>query len=161
VTRRVLHCYHCASETGDRAMRLCMTGLAAAVALGALLPSCAGPTGVVLYGVGPDGAYPYQFPRVDPEQAAERTVEGAAIGAALGASLGAIVALNPAAGALIGTEIGAPLGAAVGYATTPPIPDYKPIAVPANAVIPGFYDRWPPGYHPPPLGSSVPPPPPS
>jgi len=145
-------------------MRLCMTGLGmtglAAVVLGTLLPGCAGPTGLVLYGVGPNGAYPYEFPRVDPEQAAERTVEGAAIGAALGASLGAIVAINPAAGALIGTEIGAPLGAAVGYATTPPIPDYKPIVVPASAVMPGFYDRWPPGYHAPPLGSGVPPPPP-
>ena len=140
-------------------MRLYMTGLAAAVALGIGLPGCAGPTGLVFYGVGPNGAYPYEFPRVDTEQAAERTVEGAAIGAALGASLGAIVAINPAAGALIGTEIGAPLGAAVGYATTPPIPDYKPIVVPASAVIPEFYDRWPPGYHPPPLGSSLPPPP--
>jgi len=141
-------------------MRLCMTGLAAAVALGTMLPGCAEPTALTLYGVGPNGAYPYTLPPVDREQAAERTIEGAAIGAALGASLGAIFAINPAAGALIGTEIGAPVGAAVGYATTPPIPNYKPIAVPASAAIPGFYDRWPPGAHAPPLGSGVPPPPP-
>jgi len=137
-----------------------MTGLAVAVALGTVLPGCTGPTGFVVYGIGPNGAYPYEFPRVDPAQAAERTVEGAAIGAALGASLGAIVAINPGAGALIGTAAGAPIGAAVAYATTPPLPDYKPIAVPASAVIPGFYDRWPPGQHPPPVGTLVPPPPP-
>ena len=141
-------------------MRLCMTGLAAVIAFGTVLSGCAGPTGLVVYGVGPNGAYSYEFPRVDREQAAERTVDGAAIGAALGASLGAIFAINPGAGALIGTEIGAPIGAAVAYATTPPLPDYKPIAVPVSAVIPGFYDRWPPGQHPPPVGSSVPPPPP-
>jgi Glycine zipper len=138
-------------------MRLCMTGM---VALGVVLCGCTGPTGFVLYGVGPNGAYPYEFPRVDMEQAAERTIEGAAIGAALGASVGAMVAINPAVGALIGTEVGAPIGAAVAYATTPPLPDYRPIVVPAGAVIPGFYDRWPPGQHPPPVGSSVPPPPP-
>ncbi len=115
-------------------MRLCMTGLAAAVALGTVLPGCTGPTGLVLYGVGPNGAYPYEFPRVDPEQAAERTIEGAAIGAALGASLGAIVAINPGVGALIGTEVGAPIGAAVAYATTPPLPDYKPIGI-ASAIM--------------------------
>src|SRR5207248_11448663 len=109
--------------------------------------------------VGPNGAYPYQPPRVDPEEAAERAVAGAAIGAALGTSIGAIVAINPAAGALIGTEVGAPLGAAIGYASTPPLPDYRPIAVPASAAIPGFYDTWPPGYHPPPVGSNTSPPP--
>src|SRR5690348_1878961 len=94
VTQGLAHCYHCAIETGDRGMRLCMTGLAAAVALGTMLPGCAGPTGVTLYGVGPNGAYPYSLPPVDREQAAERTIEGAAIGAALGASLGAIFAIN-------------------------------------------------------------------
>ena len=128
-------------------MRLCMTGM---VALGVVLCGC----------TGPDGAYPYASPRVDMEQAAERTIAGAAIGAALGASVGAMVAINPGVGALIGTEVGAPIGAAVAYATTPPLPDYKPIVVPASAVIPGFYDRWPPGQHPPPVGTSVPPPPP-
>ena len=57
-------------------MRLCMTGLAA-VALGTVFSGCAGPTGLVVYGVAPNGAYAYEFPRVDREQAAERTVEGA------------------------------------------------------------------------------------
>jgi hypothetical protein len=33
----------------------------------------------------------------------------------------------------------------------PPTPSYRPIAVPAEAVIPDFYDAWPPGYHSPPL----------
>jgi len=131
-------------------MRFCLTGRAVAVviALGPLLPGCTEP-------------YVLELSRVDPQEAAERSLQGAVLGAALGASLGAIVAINPGAGALIGTEIGAPVGAAIGYATTPPLPDYKPIAVPASAVIPGFYDRWPPGNHPPPLGSGVPPPPPS
>jgi hypothetical protein len=140
-------------------MRRCVTGLAAVIALGIVLPGCVAPTGLTFYGGGPNGAYPYQFPRIDEQEAAERAVEGAAVGAALGASVGATVAINPGLGALVGTEIGAPLGAAIGVATTPPLPDYKPIAVPASAVIPGYYDRWPPGYHAPPLGSWTPPPP--
>jgi hypothetical protein len=140
-------------------MRRCVTGLAAAIALGIVLPGCVAPTGLTFYGGGPNGAYPYQFPRIDEQEAAERAVEGAAVGAALGASVGATVAINPGLGALVGTEIGAPLGAAIGVATTPPLPDYKPIVVPASAVIPGYYDRWPPGYHAPPLGSWTPPPP--
>ena len=53
-------------------MRLCMTGLAAAVALGTMLPGCAEPTGFTLYGVGPNGAYPYHLPPVDREQAATK-----------------------------------------------------------------------------------------
>jgi hypothetical protein len=142
-------------------MRLRVTGLAAAIALGIGLPGCVAPTGPTSYAVGPNGPYPYQFPRVDAQQAAERAVEGAAIGAALGAGIGTTVGINPGLGAVVGVEIGAPLGAAIGVATTPPLPDYKPIAVPASAVIPGYYDRWPPGYHPPPLGSWTPPPPPS
>jgi|SRR5438067_3398736 len=141
-------------------MRLHVTGLVAAMAVGAGLAGCVAPTGLTFYGVGPNGAYPYEFPRVDTQEAAERAVEGAAIGAALGASVGATLAINPGLGALVGTEIGAPLGAAIGVATTTPLPDYKPIAVPASAVIPGYYDRWPPGYHAPPLGSWTPPPPP-
>ena len=143
-------------------MRFCVTGLAAAVALGMVLPGCVAPTGVAYPGTGPSATYyqPYQFPRIDAQEAAERAVEGAAIGAALGAGLGATVGINPGLGALVGTEIGAPLGAALGVASTPPLPDYKPIAVPASAVIPGYYDRWPPGYHAPPLGSWTPPPPP-
>lgn len=141
-------------------MRLRVTGLAAAIALSAVLSGCTAPSGLTFYGVGPNGAYPYRYPPLDPQEAAERGIAGAAAGAALGASIGAIVAINPGLGALVGTEIGAPLGAAIGVATTPPLPDYKPIAVPAATVIPGYYDRWPPGYHPPPLGSWTPPPPP-
>jgi len=141
-------------------MRLYLTGLAVAVALGVGLPGCVTPTGLTFYGTGPSGTYPYQFPRVDTQEAAERAVEGAAVGAALGAGIGATVGINPGLGALVGVEIGAPLGAAIGVATTTPLPDYKPIAVPASAVIPGYYDRWPPGYHAPPLGSWTPPPPP-
>ena len=140
-------------------MRFCLTGLAAVVALGIVVSGCTGPTGLVFYGVGPNGAYPYEFPRVDTQEAAERSLEGAALGAALGTSMGAMFAINPGVGALFGTAVGAPLGAAVGYATTPPLPDYKPIVVPASAVIPGYYDHWPPGYHAPPLGSITPPPP--
>ena len=34
------------------------------------------------------------------------------------------------------------------------------VSDPASAVIPGYYDRWPPGNHAPPLGSWTPPPPP-
>jgi len=139
-------------------MRRCVTGLTAVIALGAVLPGCAEPTGLTLYGIGPNGPHPYHYPRVDTQEAAERGLEGAALGAALGAGLGATVAINPGFGALIGTEIGAPLGAAIGVATTPPLPDYKPIVVPVAAVLPGYYDRWPPGYHAPPLGSWTPPP---
>ena len=141
-------------------MRLGVTGLAAAIAVGTMLPGCVGPAGQTLYIAAPNGPYVYRVPRLDPEEAAERGIAGAALGAALGASVGAIVAINPGLGALVGTEIGAPVGAAIGVATTPPLPDYKPIAVPATAVIPGYYDRWPPGVHAPPLGSWTPPPPP-
>jgi hypothetical protein len=142
-------------------MRLYVTGLAAAVALGIGLPGCVAPTELpFFYSANPNGDFPYQFPRIDAQEAAERAVEGAAVGAALGAGLGATIGINPGLGALVGTEIGAPLGAAIGVATAHPLPDYKPIAVPASAVIPQYYDRWPPGYHPPPLGSWTPPPPP-
>ncbi|TMK11946.1 MAG: hypothetical protein E6G72_07160 [Alphaproteobacteria bacterium] len=111
-------------------MRLYVTGLAAAVALGIGLPGCVAPTELpFFYSASPNG-------------------------------VGATIGINPGLGALVGTEIGAPLGAAIGVATTHPLPDYKPIAVPASAVIPQYYDRWPPGYHAPPLGSWTPPPPP-
>jgi len=40
--------------------------------------------------------------------------------------------------------------AAIGAATAMERPTYEPIAVPPEAVIPGFYDTWPPGYHRPP-----------
>jgi len=142
-------------------MRLWMTGLAAAVALGIGLPGCVAPDELpFFYSANPKRDYPYQPPRIDAQEAAERAVEGAAVGAALGAGLGATIGINPGLGALVGTEIGAPLGAAIGVATTHPLPDYQPIAVPASAVIPGYYDRWPPGNHAPPLGSWTPPPPP-
>jgi hypothetical protein len=137
-----------------------MTGLAVAVTLGVALPGCVAPTELTFYGVGPNGAYPYQFPRLDPQEAAERAVAGAAAGALIGAGLGATVAIDAGLGSVIGAEVGAPLGAAIGIATTTPLPDYKPIPVPVSAVIPGYYDRWPPGYHAPPLGSWTPPPPP-
>jgi hypothetical protein len=95
---------------------------------------------------------------VDPQDAAGRAVEGAVLGATLGAALGSIFAINPAIGATVGTEAGGALGAAVGIATAQPLPSYKPIAIPAEAVIPGFYDTWPPGNVPPPTGSLAPPP---
>jgi hypothetical protein len=71
---------------------------------------------------------------VDPEDASERAVAGATLGAGLGAGLGATFAI----------------GGAVGLMTSPPAPTYKPIAVPTEAVIPNFYDAWPPAYHTPP-----------
>ena len=74
---------------------------------------------------------------------------------ALGAGLGATLAINPAIGAVVGAESGATIGAAIGVATSPPPPTYKPIAVPAEAVIPSYYDGWPPGYHPPPTNSET------
>jgi hypothetical protein len=96
------------------------------------------------------GCTPYVQTSVDPEQATERAATGAVLGAALGTGLGAISAIDPAVGVVIGVESGAAVGAAIGVMTTPPIPEYKPIAVPAEAVIPNFYDNWPPGYYRPP-----------
>lgn len=96
--------------------------------------------------------------RVDPQEAAERAVIGAAAGTALGTGLGASFAINPAIGAVVGAESGAAIGAAIGVATAQPLPDYRPIAVPATAT-PGFYDAWPPGYHTLPVAARVPPPP--
>jgi hypothetical protein len=99
--------------------------------------------------------------RVDPEQAAERALVGGVVGGLLGAGVGAIAAAgNPAFGAVIGGPAGTVIGSAIGIATTPPLPDYTPVAVPAAPVIPGFYDTWPPGYRSPPAGTRVPPPPP-
>jgi len=96
--------------------------------------------------------------RVDPVDAAERTVVGAALGTALGTGIGASFAINPAIGAVVGAESGATIGAAIGAATAQPLPDYAPIAIPTAAIIPDFYDTWPPGYHPPPVASQTPPP---
>jgi ABC-type enterobactin transport system permease subunit len=96
------------------------------------------------------GCAPYAQTSIDPEQATERAVTGAVLGAALGTGIGVTSAINPALGAVIGVESGAAVGAAIGVMTTPPIPEYKPIPVPAEAVIPDFYDNWPPGYYRPP-----------
>jgi hypothetical protein len=95
--------------------------------------------------------------RVDPEEAAERAIVGAALGAGLGAGLGTMASINPGIGTIAGAQIGAATGALIGVATTPPVPDYRPIAVP-TALIPSFYDTWPPGYRPPPIASQIPPP---
>jgi hypothetical protein len=111
-------------------MRLAALG-ALAVGLGAMLSACA----------------PYSPTQVDPEIAAERGAAGAVLGAALGAGLGATAAINPPLGAAIGAEAGAALGAAAGIMTTPPPPTYEPVALPADAAIPGYYDSWPPGYY--------------
>jgi hypothetical protein len=84
---------------------------------------------------------------VDPEDAAERALAGATLGGALGTGLGATFAINPSIGAIIGVETGATLGAAAGVITAAPVPTYHPMVIPAEAVIPGFYDGWPPGWH--------------
>ena len=96
---------------------------------------------------------------VDPQDAAERMVAGETLGAALGTGFGATFAINPAIGAVIGAETGAALGAFTGIVTAAPVPAYHPVAVPAQAVIPHFYDGWPPGYHAPPGNSETQPPP--
>jgi hypothetical protein len=96
---------------------------------------------------------------IDPQDAAGRAVEGAVLGATLGAAVGAMFAINPGIGATVGTEAGGALGAAVGIATAEPLPSYKPVAIPAAAVIPSYYDAWPPGNLAPPAGTLAPPPP--
>ena len=121
------------------------------IGLAAALSGC-----VEVYGPGP-----FVVARVDPTDAAERALIGAALGTALGTGIGASFAINPAIGAVIGAESGAAIGAALGAATAEPLPDYAPIAVPTVAIIPGFYDTWPPGYRPPPVTSQTPPPRPS
>ena len=124
-----------------------------AVALVGLLAALTGC--VEAYGPGPSGL---ALARVDPQEAAERAVVGAAAGTALGTGIGAAFAINPAIGAVVGAESGAAIGAAIGVLTAQPLPDYRPIAIPAAFVIPGFYDTWPPGYHAPPITSQTPPP---
>jgi len=96
--------------------------------------------------------------RVDPEEAAERAVVGAALGAGLGTAVGTAFSINTGIGSVVGAEVGALLGAELGVVTTPPVPTYRPITPPETAMIPGFYDAWPPGYRPPPVGSQTPPP---
>ena len=102
---------------------------------------------------------PFTLARVDRQEAADRAVVGSVVGATLGAGIGAAFAINPGLGAAVGAGIGAPIGAVVGAATAQPLPDYKPIPIPTAAVIPDFYDTWPPGYDRPPVGAELPPPP--
>jgi hypothetical protein len=105
----------------------------------------------------PYAAPPY-VTAVDPEQATERAAAGAVLGSALGAGIGAAFTPNPPVGAMAGAEIGGGIGAALGVMTSAPPPTYKPIPVPTQAVIPGFYDNWPPGYHLPPTNTEARPP---
>src|SRR6266478_3983725 len=109
-------------------LRTALIGLAAA------LSGC-----VEVYGPAP---LDIGLSRVDPVDAGERAIVGAALGTALGTGIGATFAINPAIGAV----------------TAQPLPDYAPIAIPTAAIIPGFYDTWPPGFHPPPIASQTPPP---
>src|SRR6266571_3333571 len=102
----------------------------ALIGLAAALSGC-----VEVYGPAPPGI---ELSRVDPVDAGERAIIGAALGA------------------VIGAESGATIGAAIGAATAQPLPDYAPIAIPTAAIIPGFYDTWPPGFHPPPIASQTP-----
>jgi outer membrane lipoprotein SlyB len=102
---------------------------------------------------------PITLARVDQQDAADRAAVGSVVGATLGAGLGAAFALDPGLGATVGVEVGGPVGAIVGAATAQPLPDYQPIPVPTAAVIPDFYDTWPPGYDRPPVGTAAPPPP--
>ena len=131
-----------------RAMRAALVGFAGAVAAaaGGCVPVYSGTVEIV---------------RVDPEDAAERAAIGALVGATLGTGLGAIFAINPAIGAVVGVEAGAAIGAGIGAITAQPLPSYAPVVVPAEALIPGFYDAWPPGYHAPPIPAATPPPPPA
>jgi len=123
---------------------------AALIGLAAALAGCG-----ELNGTGP---LDFSVSRVDPVDAGERAIVGAAAGTALGTGIGATFAINPGVGAVVGAESGAAIGAAIGAATAQPLPAYAPIAIPTAAVIPGFYDTWPPGYHPPPIDSQTPPP---
>ena len=126
------------------------------VVRGALIGIAAALSGCVeAYGPAP---FTIGLARVDPQDAAERAVIGSVLGAALGTGLGAAVAINPAVGAVIGVESGAAIGAAIGAATAQPLPSYAPIATPSAALIPSFYDTWPPGYRPLPIASQTPPP---
>lgn len=95
---------------------------------------------------------------VDPSDAARRAGAGALWGATLGSAIGATVAINPGLGASIGALSGALVGAASGAMTARPAIAYAPIPVPPGPVVPGFYDGWAPGSHPPPENDSTPPP---
>jgi len=72
-------------------MRLYVTGLAAAVALGIGLPGCVAPTELpFFYSASPNGDFPYQFPRIDAQEAA-----GAKIAPGTGAGTGIANATPP------------------------------------------------------------------
>ncbi len=120
-----------------------------------LIGLAAGLSGCVEGAYGPE---PITLSRVDPEDAAQRALIGGMLGATLGTGLGVSFALNPAMGGVIGIERGAAMGAAAGVITAQPLPAYAPIAVPQEAVIPGFFDTWPPGFRPPPIAEQTPPP---
>jgi len=133
-------------------MRLTVRGVAA-FGLAAALAGCVAPPG------GPAPAV--SLARVDPEDAAERMLVGSAAGAAVGSGLGAIFSINAGIGSIVGAEAGATIGAAIGAATAHPIPAYKAIPVPVAAVVPEFYDTWPPGYAGGPAATAQVPPPPN
>ena len=95
---------------------------------------------------------------VDPEDAAQGMAQGGIWGTALGTALGASFAINPAIGATMGAATGAALGIASGVISAQRAVSYETITPPGEAVMPGFYDGWAPGSHPPPLGVMAPPP---
>ncbi len=96
--------------------------------------------------------------RLDPEVAAERGAIGGLLGGLRGPGIGSAVAIDSAVGATIGGPAGFAAGAIIGIATADPLPSYGPVALPGDALVPGFYDSWPPGYYAPALGSRTPPP---
>lgn len=143
-------------------MRVWVARAATLLGVVAGLSGCVPPAPGTAAGPGPIpgiGGPIFTVARVDPEDAADRTIKGSILGAALGTGIGTTTAISASVGAIIGVETGAVVGAAIGAATAQPLPDYKPIAVPTAAVIPKFYDTWPPGYHMPPEAAQAPPPP--
>ncbi len=97
-------------------------------------------------------------PGPDPNDAMQKMAAGAVWGAGLGAGLGAAFAINPGIGAPMGAATGAAVGVLAGLLSAQQAVYYEPITPPTAAVIPGFYDSWAPGSHPPPLGAVAPPP---
>ncbi len=122
--------------------------------------------GVVLIGmaaalsacVAPDGSSAFSMARVDPDEAAERALIGSIAGTAAGVGIGTALSINPAIGAVVGAEAGATIGAAAGIMTAQPIPAYTDVPVSMVPAVPDFYDTWPPGAHPPAIGTRLPPP---
>jgi hypothetical protein len=95
---------------------------------------------------------------VDPEDAARGMALGGVWGSALGTAVGVSFAINPAIGAAMGAATGAGLGVASGLMSAQRAVSYETITPPSEAVMPGFYDGWAPGSHPPSLGVMAPPP---